>query len=45
MREALAAYRVARQLFTLDAIPLTPREKVDRRRAAQLALETLGARS
>jgi len=45
LREALAAYKVPRQLFTLDAVPLTPREKVDRKRTVQLALETLRTRS
>ncbi|MBV8986662.1 MAG: acyl--CoA ligase [Acidimicrobiia bacterium] len=41
LRDLLAAYKVPRQLFALDAVPLTPREKVDRRRAAQLAVEAL----
>ena len=42
LREVLAAYKVPRQLFPLDAVPLTPRDKVDRRRAAELALDALG---
>jgi hypothetical protein len=29
-------------VFTLDAVPLTPRDKVDRKRAVELALEALG---
>jgi acyl-CoA synthetase (AMP-forming)/AMP-acid ligase II len=37
LRAALAHYKVPRALFPLDAVPLTPREKVDRRRAAELA--------
>jgi long-chain acyl-CoA synthetase len=42
LRASLAHYKVPRELFALDAVPLTPREKVDRRRAAQLAVEALG---
>jgi acyl-CoA synthetase (AMP-forming)/AMP-acid ligase II len=42
LRAGLAHYKVPRQLFALDAVPLTPREKVDRRRAAELAVEALG---
>ena len=41
LRDGLAAYKVPRQLFALDAVPLTPREKVDRRRAAELAVEAV----
>jgi acyl-CoA synthetase (AMP-forming)/AMP-acid ligase II len=37
LRAALAHYKVPRALFPLDAVPLTPREKVDRHRAAELA--------
>jgi acyl-CoA synthetase (AMP-forming)/AMP-acid ligase II len=44
MREALAGYKLPRSFFALDAIPLTPRDKVDRRRAAEVAREQLGAR-
>jgi acyl-CoA synthetase (AMP-forming)/AMP-acid ligase II len=45
VRVTLAAYKVPRQLFSLDAVPLTPRDKVDRRRAAELARVALGAMS
>jgi acyl-CoA synthetase (AMP-forming)/AMP-acid ligase II len=41
MREQLAAYKVPRAFFAIDAVPLTPREKVDRRRAAELARAAL----
>jgi acyl-CoA synthetase (AMP-forming)/AMP-acid ligase II len=41
MRANLAHYKVPRALFPLDAVPLTPREKVDRRRAAELARAAL----
>jgi acyl-CoA synthetase (AMP-forming)/AMP-acid ligase II len=37
MRGKLAAYKLPRATFALDAVPLTPREKVDRKRAAELA--------
>jgi len=37
MREELAHYKVPRLIFSLDAIPLTPRDKVDRRAASELA--------
>ena len=37
LRANLAAYKVPRAFFPLDAVPLTPRDKVDRRRAAELA--------
>lgn len=43
VREVLAAYKVPRQTFTLDAVPLTPRDKVDRKRATALAVEALGS--
>jgi acyl-CoA synthetase (AMP-forming)/AMP-acid ligase II len=42
LRAGLAHYKVPRELFALDAVPLTPREKIDRRRATQLAGEALG---
>ena len=42
LRDGLAAYKVPRELFTLDSVPLTPRDKVDRRRAAELAVTALG---
>lgn len=42
MRDSLAHYKVPRAVFTLDAVPLTPREKVDRRRAGELARDALG---
>jgi long-chain acyl-CoA synthetase len=42
MRADLASYKVPRRVFTLDAVPLTPRDKVDRKRAVELALEALG---
>jgi acyl-CoA synthetase (AMP-forming)/AMP-acid ligase II len=37
MRERLAHYKVPRAIFTLEAIPLTPREKVDRIRCREMA--------
>jgi acyl-CoA synthetase (AMP-forming)/AMP-acid ligase II len=37
LRAALAAYKVPRATFALDAVPLTAREKVDRARASELA--------
>ncbi len=40
-RGELAAYKVPRAYFPLDAVPLTPRDKVDRRRAAALAAESV----
>lgn len=43
IRAELAHYKVPRALFRLDAVPLTAREKVDRRRAADLARGALGA--
>jgi acyl-CoA synthetase (AMP-forming)/AMP-acid ligase II len=42
LRVGLAAYKVPRSLFPLDAVPLTPREKVDRRHAVELALAAVG---
>jgi long-chain acyl-CoA synthetase len=42
MRGELAHYKVPRAVFPLDAVPLTAREKVDRRRAAELARAALG---
>ena len=42
LREVLAPYKVPRQTFLLEAVPLTPRDKVDRIRAAQLAAHALG---
>ncbi|MBL7494121.1 long-chain fatty acid--CoA ligase [Frankia sp. AgB1.9] len=37
LRTGLAHYKVPRGTFALDAVPLTPRDKVDRRRARELA--------
>jgi acyl-CoA synthetase (AMP-forming)/AMP-acid ligase II len=45
LRNDLAHYKVPRELFALAAIPLTPRGKVDRRRATELAEIALGASS
>jgi len=42
MRTELASYKVPRRVFALDAVPLTPRDKIDRRKALALALEALG---
>ena len=42
LRSVLAAYKVPRETFPLDAVPLTPRDKVDRIRAAELAKAALG---
>jgi acyl-CoA synthetase (AMP-forming)/AMP-acid ligase II len=42
LRDHLAAYKVPRAFFALDAVPLTPRDKVDRRRVAELATEAVG---
>jgi acyl-CoA synthetase (AMP-forming)/AMP-acid ligase II len=44
LRAQLAPYKVPRQLFALGAVPLTPRDKVDRRRAADLAVKAAGGR-
>jgi acyl-CoA synthetase (AMP-forming)/AMP-acid ligase II len=41
LRANLAHYKVPRALFTLDAVPLTARDKVDRRRAAELGRAAL----
>jgi acyl-CoA synthetase (AMP-forming)/AMP-acid ligase II len=41
LRANLAHYKVPRVLFALDAVPLTTREKVDRRRASELARAAL----
>ena len=41
LRAVLAAYKVPRTTFPLDAVPLTPRDKVDRIRAAALASDAL----
>jgi acyl-CoA synthetase (AMP-forming)/AMP-acid ligase II len=43
LRTVLAPYKVPRAVFALDAVPLTPREKVDRTRATTLAERALGA--
>jgi acyl-CoA synthetase (AMP-forming)/AMP-acid ligase II len=43
LRVGLAAYKVPRQTFPLRTVPLTSRDKVDRQRAAELALEAVGA--
>jgi acyl-CoA synthetase (AMP-forming)/AMP-acid ligase II len=37
LRSNLAHYKVPRAYFPLDAVPLTARDKIDRRRAAELA--------
>ena len=42
LRGWLAAYKVPRQTFQIEAVPLTPRDKIDRVRAAQLAAVALG---
>jgi acyl-CoA synthetase (AMP-forming)/AMP-acid ligase II len=42
LRADLPHYKVPRALFPLDAVPLTPRGKVDRRRALELAQDALG---
>ncbi len=41
LRAKLAAYKIPRQTFSLDAVPLTPRDKVDRLRVAELAAAAL----
>jgi long-chain acyl-CoA synthetase len=43
MRAELAGYKVPRTVFTVEAVPLTAREKVDRKRAAELARAALDA--
>jgi long-chain acyl-CoA synthetase len=42
LRGALAPYKVPRAFFVLEAVPLTPRDKIDRTRAAELARTELG---
>ena len=42
LRAKLAHYKVPRAFFALDAVPLTTRDKVDRRRAAEIARAALG---
>ncbi len=42
LRGVLAPYKVPRAFFALQAVPLTPRDKVDRHRAAELARAELG---
>ena len=42
LRGLLAAYKVPRETFAIDSVPLTPRDKVDRIRAAELADQALG---
>lgn len=41
LRMSLAAYKVPRQLFSMEAIPLTARDKVDRMRCAEAAKAAL----
>ena len=41
LRAVLAAYKVPRSTFPIAAVPLTPRDKVDRNYALQLAKEAL----
>jgi acyl-CoA synthetase (AMP-forming)/AMP-acid ligase II len=41
LRTQLAHYKVPRAYFSLDAVPLTARDKIDRRRALELAREAL----
>jgi long-chain acyl-CoA synthetase len=45
MRSELAHYKVPRALFPLARVPLTPRDKVDRKLAAQIARVELGVAS
>jgi acyl-CoA synthetase (AMP-forming)/AMP-acid ligase II len=42
LRRVLAHYKVPRTFFSLEAVPLTPRDKVDRRRTLELAQDQLG---
>jgi acyl-CoA synthetase (AMP-forming)/AMP-acid ligase II len=42
LRDNLAGYKVPRSVFPLDAVPLTARDKVDRRRALELARAAVG---
>jgi acyl-CoA synthetase (AMP-forming)/AMP-acid ligase II len=39
LRVSLAAYKVPRATFAIDAVPLTPRDKIDRAKALELAKE------
>jgi acyl-CoA synthetase (AMP-forming)/AMP-acid ligase II len=43
LRADLAHYKVPRALFAIDAVPLTPRDKVDRRQALELARSRMAA--
>jgi acyl-CoA synthetase (AMP-forming)/AMP-acid ligase II len=45
MHRSLAAYKIPRATFPLEAVPLTPRDKVDRIRAAELANAALANRT
>jgi len=45
MRGDLAHYKVPRALFSLERVPLTPRDKVDRQHAAEIARAELGVAS
>lgn len=45
LRRSLAAYKIPRQLFSMEAIPLTPHDKVDRRRSAEAARNALTLRN
>jgi acyl-CoA synthetase (AMP-forming)/AMP-acid ligase II len=42
LRADLPHYKVPRALFSLDAVPLTARDKVNRARALELAHDALG---
>ena len=42
MRGELAHYKVPRALFALEHVPLTPRDKVDRKLAVEIARAELG---
>ena len=42
MRANLAHYKVPRAFFSIAAVPLTPRDKIDRRRVTELAHAALG---
>ena len=44
LRAGLAHYKVPRSLFALDAVPLTPRDKVDRAAVLEMARSALGNR-
>jgi len=43
LRAELAHYKVPRAVFSLEAVPLTARDKVDRRRAGELARAALSS--